>query len=119
MADVCAVTISKWKAASSLDDPKQFEARALEVMMDAAPLPKEHPLLKRHELEHWAQHRWAFGRAQAGLSLCEIPESHREEAISLLGRCFVYSRGCASAHFGAVIEKLDFIEASGTAREVQ
>ena len=118
MAEVLAAMVSKWRAAFGPNDSKQFMVQALTVIMEAVPLPEEHPVLKRPELEKWTQHRWAFGRAQAGLSLCDIPERHRDEAISELGRCFVYSHGCASTRFGAVVEKLDFIDAAGAAHEV-
>jgi hypothetical protein len=116
--EVLVAMVSKWRAAFGPDDPKQFMVQALTTIMEAVPLPEEHPVLKRPELEKWTQHRWAFGRAQAGLSLCDLPERHRDEAISELGRCFVYSHGCASTRFGAVVEKLDFIDAAGAALDV-
>jgi hypothetical protein len=90
--------------------PGQKLATVLLDMSRADALPDKHPVFGAAEGQRFSMHQWAFARAEAGLSRLGLPEGERIDAMGKLAACFVYNNVYASERFGALVEKLRFVE---------
>jgi hypothetical protein len=82
-------------------------------MLQTEPLPADHPVFKLPECARWStEHGLAFARASVAIESIDMPADEKLDALSRLGRCFVYATHCAAYRFGDLVEKLRFVDSA-------
>jgi hypothetical protein len=82
----------------------------LNRMANAELLPDEHPVWRTPIGQQFADDKWAFAHAAAGLVTIEMSDQQRFDALQKLAACFTYNNPRALTVFNAALARTRFVE---------